>query len=193
MSESLDLNKTRAGVPDSGVDRKQLGWFHRYPARFSRDVVAQMLEGVNDRLGATPSLLLDPFAGTGTTIALARQQGVASLGIELSHLGVLVGSLRLDPPQDVDRAVAQAGLWADEAIQRDPAGLPEELIFWLGRENTRVLAGFLSRLARVRDRRRARFLKVAISSALRPASRWLPGSIKPQIDPERAPSPIAPT
>ncbi|MGE3601161.1 MAG: hypothetical protein AB7N70_37095 [Dehalococcoidia bacterium] len=40
------------------------------------------------------------------------------------------------------------------------------------------------------DAEARRFLTLAISSSLRPSSRWLAGSIKPQIDPDRDPPPI---
>ena len=44
----------------------QLGWFHRYPARFHQDALHEIFERVYLALGI-PSLVLDPFAGTGST------------------------------------------------------------------------------------------------------------------------------
>jgi hypothetical protein len=148
-----------------------------------------MLDGLAERLGRRPGHVLDPFAGTGTTMAVARRRDITSTGVELSQLGVLIARLRLEPPDDVDAAVARGEEWA-ESTTPERIAIPAELVDWIGEENAEIVSGYLRRLRALRDKKVKRFMTIAVSSALRPASRWLPGSIKPQVDPNRDPQPI---
>jgi hypothetical protein len=173
----------------NGTLTVELGWFHRYPARFAPDVVATMLSGMLSRLEGPVSVVLDPFAGTGATLAGARQLGLASMGVELSALGVEVARLRLDPPPNVGAALEMVEDWSEAPAPARP-DLDGELVGWLGADNARALTGYLHALAGVADARMARFGRVAISQALRPASRWLVGSVKVTADPKRTPPPI---
>jgi DNA modification methylase len=149
-----------------------------------------MLAGIRNRLGGEPNHLLDPFAGTGAAVSAARQLGIPSTGIELSHLGILIARVRLWPPASPERAVQLVDtLIAGSKTRR--AQVPQELVSWIGPENARLLSGWLPQVMRVRNSRLRRFLLLSLSAALRPASRWLPGSIKPQEDPTRDPPPLA--
>jgi hypothetical protein len=163
----------------------RLGWFHRYPARFGQDVVNALLDEAAIRLDRQPKLVLDAFAGTGTTLAISRRRGLPSVGVELSRLGVLIAELRLEPPDDLNGAVERVEEWVEQVDSDSRVRVPEELVCWLGRDNAILLGGYLRRLRALRDRKLKRFITVALSSSLRPASAWLPGSIKPQVDPTR--------
>lgn len=128
--------------------------------------------------------------GTGTTLAAARQVGIQSAGTELFRLGALIAQLRLDPPPDFEAAIEAANRLADMKPTKASSS-PPELANWMGRRNASQVETYKARLAYVRDIRMKRFLTVALSSSLRASSRWLPGSIKAQVDPNRSPSPIA--
>ena len=169
----------------------RLGWFHRYPARFHSDVLGQMFDGVEARLGRTPEIILDPFAGTGSTLSFAKQQAISSVGVELTPLGVLISNVRLNPIRDVNTAVNFAEEIAAVETAQPSHNFTPELVFWIGQKNSLVLADYLNRIGRVRDTKLKRWLHLAVSSSLRPSSKWLVGSIKPQVDPQRKPSPIA--
>src|SRR5207249_2790462 len=167
-----------------------LGWFHRYPARFHHEVLSQMFDGVERRLGCKPKTILDPFVGTGSTLSFAKQHRISSVGVELTPLAVLISKVRLNPLEDVDIAVELAERIASLETQRQTHSFPDELVFWIGKKNALALASYLARIARLQDAKLKRWLFLAVSSALRPSSRWLVGSIKPQVDPERKPSTI---
>jgi len=150
----------------------------------------RMLRAVYGRAGGAPFTVLDPFAGTGTTLSAARQIGLNAIGVELSSLGVLIAQVRLMPPDDLGKAMRLLERCLESAKDTWASRLPDELVSWLGLRNSKRLSHYLAFLRRVRNAQERSWLQVAISSALRPSSRWLPGSIKPQVDPDRAPPPI---
>lgn len=164
-----------------------LGRFHRYPARYPGSVLQLLFDEAARRLGHRPSNVLDPFCGTGATMAAARQLGVASVGIELTYLGQLVSRVRLNPPDDVERAFARGLGIFEEPLRVRRSSVDPALQQWMGNINSVQLTQYLRRLERVGDEREREWLTVALSDSLRPASVWLPGSIKPQRDPEREP------
>ena len=87
--------------------------------------------GVLSRLEGPVDIVLDPFAGTGATLATARQLGLASIGVELSSLGVEVARLRLDPPPNVDAALEMVVDWSEVPV---PAhhNVDDELLWLAG-------------------------------------------------------------
>jgi hypothetical protein len=179
-------------TPDSLTKKTpNLGWFHRYPARFPSEVLVEMYEGITGRLGRHPKNVLDPFAGTGATLAFARQFRIPSFGVELTPLGQLITRVRLDPPRDLENALEVA----EKMVHLNPARahkFPPELIMWIGEINALRLSKFIEIAGKQTDYRLRRWLTLAISSALRPSSVWLSGSIKPQVDPDRSSSEIGP-
>jgi transcriptional regulator with XRE-family HTH domain len=72
------------------------GW-HRYVGRFPPHVVRALLNA----FGAGPGdLVLDPFAGSGTTLVECRLLGIPALGIEISPLSALLSRTKAGFPDD---------------------------------------------------------------------------------------------
>ena len=175
----------RQSTPSARRKPFRLGWFHRYPARFHAAVLRRMFTSAERHSGRGSLVILDPFCGTGATVSAARQRGHRSIGIELSHLGLLIARVRLSPPVNVDSAL-------DFALECSKVGRPawykpvsDDLVDWIGIRNAKFLSYFLMLLDLVDDERERSWLELAMSSALRSSSVWLPGSIKPQVDPDR--------
>ena len=166
-----------------------LGWFHRYPARFAAEVVAEMLAGVIATAHRRVDTVLDPFCGTAATVCAARQLGLSAIGIELTTLGTQIGKLRIDPPRDPWKAAA----YCESLAAVPPAPTPDlapELVEWLGADNACLLTAWKTELQTVDDHRLKRFATLALSQSLRPSSRWLAGSVKVTADPRRTPVPL---
>jgi DNA modification methylase len=171
-------------------DDLNLTWLHRYPARFPIEAVQLMFQHVSSRMSKGFSIVLDPFGGSGTTLSASRQFGNKSIGIELSNLGVLLTSVRLYPPDSLEYALD----FVERLIKKEPPKsyehLPNELVNWIGVENACTLSFYLNTVKNIENSQLRSWLSIAISSALRPSSSWLPGSIKPQLDHQRNPPPL---
>jgi DNA modification methylase len=63
--------------------------FHPYPARFVPTLPGQAL----DLLGITNSVI-DPFCGSGTTLAEARRRGVDAYGVDINPVACLISRVR---------------------------------------------------------------------------------------------------
>lgn len=163
-----------------------LGWFHRYPARFAAEVMAEMFIGVISMAHRQIDTILDPFCGTAATVTAARQFGLRAIGIELTTLGAEIGKLRTGPPHDPWKAAAYCESLATAPLAQR-AELAPELVNWLGTENARLLTAWKAELATIDDPGLKRFALLALSQSLRPSSRWLVGSIKATADPRRVP------
>jgi hypothetical protein len=146
-----------------------------------------MVAVCESRCEQRPLRILDPFSGTGSSVAVARQLGHEAIGVELSYLGALIGRTRLFPLGDIKSTLE----FVDEAAARrcrtwyypvDP-----QLLTWIGAENGKFLSYYLMLLEGITDEAERNWLQLAMSSALRSSSVWLPGSIKPQRDPVRIP------
>jgi DNA modification methylase len=83
------------------VDNLQLPvhrWF-RYPAGFSGKFISEILE--RERITSS-KVILDPFAGSATTLVTAKSKGIPSEGVESHPLLHLVGKTKLYWSWDID-------------------------------------------------------------------------------------------
>lgn len=66
------------------------GEFHPYPARFIPAIPAQIL----DLLDVQDGTVLDPFCGSGTTLAQARRRRLSSVGVDINPIASLISRVR---------------------------------------------------------------------------------------------------
>jgi len=72
---------------------RKLG-FYRW-LKYKEGFAAKLVELLVDEYGTSGGTLLDPFAGIGTSLFVAREQGLDSIGIELMPVGFLAMEARL--------------------------------------------------------------------------------------------------
>ena len=77
-SESTFSNSERFGTFQDSMSAPIHRWF-KYPAGFSYKLVEELISDFNLN---SKSLVIDPFAGCGTTAVTAKQNGINSIGIE---------------------------------------------------------------------------------------------------------------
>ena len=103
-------------------DRSVHEWY-----RFVLSYPPHLVQDYLDRFGMGPGdTVLDPFAGTGTTLVECKKRGIASVGIESNPMAQFASSVKLDwsvdPPVLSDYATAVAER-TRPAIARD--GYPD--------------------------------------------------------------------
>ncbi len=176
---------------DIGTQTITLGWFHRYPARFAADVLGVIIAEALRKSKRPVRTILDPFCGTGAVLAASRQMMRDAVGIELTTLGQMISSVRLDPPDSISDALRATLTLVDLTPTPTPSDVfNPELEEWIGTPNAHRLSAWLDYISVIADVRTRRFMQLAISQSLRPSSRWLAGSIKVTADANRRPSPI---
>lgn len=166
---------------------------HAYPAKFPAFIPTKALhfaavEGIKVRRVA------DIFCGCGTVAFEARRENIDFWGCDINPVATLIartksGSFEADRLDDylarirarVNRASAKANL---------PAAAVERLNYWYSADQFRSLAKLLNAINQaVPARSRYRpFFYCAFSNILKATSKWLTKSIKPQIDPHKAPA-----
>lgn len=76
---------------------------HPYPAKFISDIPHALIQSLGCRKGTS---VLDPFAGSGTTLMEAQRRGYRSIGIDVNPIACLLSRVKTSPsPRNfLDRA-----------------------------------------------------------------------------------------
>jgi DNA modification methylase len=149
------------------ADSKRTRELHPYPARFIPQIPGQAL----DLLGVEGPVL-DPFCGSGTTLAEARKRNLPSLGVDLNPIACLISRVRTQRWKSADSAVglAHSQKIYDSALISgevdEPAHAIPRLGHWFDPWAASALAGAVDYLASVADETWRDRLSVAISSAV---------------------------
>ena len=171
----LDVNpQLDRSIVSFQANRRQpfYGWF-KYKEGFSSRLVAYAI----DRYMTRPGVVLDPFAGVGTTLFVARSKGHEALGIELMPLGPRAVDARLAAEQMQPGALKRAVVslegvdWAEYYEPRFAYRHVPITSGAFGPQTERAIGGFRSYCARhVRDERLHRVLDFACLTVLESVS-----------------------
>ena len=140
---------------------------HPYPARFIPEIPGQALD-----LLEVDGPVLDPFCGSGTTLAEAGRRGLPSVGVDLNPIACLISRVRT---QAWSSGGAQVGLEHARQLREfaaaggDVAELGERiprLSHWFDRWASEALAGAVDYLSTITDPRWHDRIATAISSAI---------------------------
>ncbi|MCZ7938017.1 MULTISPECIES: DNA methyltransferase [Rhizobium/Agrobacterium group] len=92
---------------------------HPYPAKFISDLPAAILDALPLRKG---SIVLDPFCGSGTTVAEAQRRGLESVGVDLNPIACLMARVKTSPiPDGIEVSVAHLVGAVDSGFAPVPA------------------------------------------------------------------------
>ena len=72
-------------------------WFH-YSQGFSKQLVEYCINSFSKK----PSMVLDPFCGVGTTPITCYENGIKSVGLDISPLAVFISNAKLTLPHNID-------------------------------------------------------------------------------------------
>jgi DNA modification methylase len=121
---------------------------HYYKAKFFPRMVRATLGGAAQRLGPGPHRVLDPFAGSGTTLVEASLLGFPSQGYDLDPLSVMISRAKLTALKADWRELVDFAAGAAESLRRGGLAADEAIGFpgWLTK-NRRFTADMASRLS----------------------------------------------
>ena len=184
---------------DSSVTKKAGSWdfgdeveprihrIHAYPAKFpafitSKAIAAARRQGVNVRK------VVDIFCGCGTTALEACRAGVEFWGCDINPVATLIANVKSNS-YDVGTLQKYRELILEKFDEGKPStvsieDLPERLKYWFHLDDEVTLKVLLDAIrSSVAEGKYQDFFLCAFSNILKPVSKWLTKSIKPQVDP----------
>lgn len=175
----------------AGVTRYQTAQsthvYHRYPARFIPQLARRLI-----RTYSQPGdLVVDPFAGCGTTLLEGMLLGRQALGIDINPLADIICKAKttaIEPnllktrieslQQRITSKVADKGRLTGVTKQILESRDEERISYWFPRRNIEELSALLYSIYEERNIEVRRLFKVAFSHILKSASLWSSQSVK---------------
>ena len=149
--------------------------FHSFPAKFPPQLSRLFIEN----LTSPGDLVLDPMAGSGTTIVEAMSTGRIGLGFDIDPLALLISKVKITPldPIAVERQAhrvaqeAELSLLHSSKIEKELKDRFDEhtkafVDYWFSDETQIELMGLLLQIEKVRDPDIRDFLKLTLSAII---------------------------
>ncbi|HBL31116.1 MAG TPA: RNA methyltransferase [Acidobacteria bacterium] len=151
--------------PDS--DDSGLHTIHPYPAKFISSIPRALITS----LGVAPgTAVLDPFCGAGTTLVVAQELGVPSIGIDLNPIACLISRVKTTP---LPAGLTAAALRVVQATHAGTVTVPAipNVGHWFNEEVSAAIAALVAQIDRVPDASVRDHLRLALSSIIVRVSR----------------------
>lgn len=183
---------------DTGDERElKMHRIHAYPAKFPAFITNKALAYAHAKHVAVERIA-DVFCGCGTVALEAQREALSFWGCDINPVATLIARAkshhydlawlhRYSAKIEEEFRVASRGIGlTPEARKRLRYWYPEEQMRNLARLRNTILV-VVPENSKYRD-----FFLCAFSNILKPTSRWLTKSIKPQIDPNKMPAKVLP-
>ena len=135
---------------------------HPYPAKFIGDLPRTLMQLIPCPKG---TLVLDPFAGSGTTLMESQRMGLPSVGIDLNPIACLISRVKTQNTPRNLVAIAK-----DIKTNAQHCGSHERVIpnldHWFKKDVQTSVAGLVAEIEKVDDLITSDALKLALSSIL---------------------------
>lgn len=166
---------------------------HSYPAKFPAFITKKALEFAKDN-SVDIDIVADIFCGCGTVAFEARRHNIDFWGCDINPVATMIAKVK---SRNYNTKILQKYLAAileayynNVSVKINFKNINPRLLYWYNNEQIEDLSGLkISIEEKVPYRSIYRtFFTCAFSNILKPTSKWLAKSIKPQIDPNKAPS-----
>jgi methylase of polypeptide subunit release factors len=168
---------------------------HAYPAKFPAFLIPKAIEYVEQK-GVRVNRIADIFCGCGTTAFEALRVGVDFWGCDINPVATLIAKVKSQRYLEQKLKNYKEQIVASYKPVRSFPGkiaLNERIRYWFDDDRIRHLKALLDAIERNVPKGKYRdFFLCSFSNILKPTSRWLTKSIKPQIDPDKAPKDVLP-
>jgi methylase of polypeptide subunit release factors len=163
---------------------------HAYPAKFPAFITSKALEYWNSNKVKPPERIADIFCGCGTTALEARRNSIDFWGCDINPVATLIAkaksrSYKPDRLQSYYRKILHD--YAVSLREDRYKAAPKRLQYWYFKDQYNALSHLRDVIFSVtpENSEYRLFFLCAFSNILKPTSRWLTKSIKPQIDPNK--------
>lgn len=185
-----DPMEKKVGSWDFGDETEpKIHRIHAYPAKFPAFITAKALATAR-RKGVKVRKVVDIFCGCGTTALEACRAGAEFWGCDINPVATLIATVKSSR-----YTVKSLQKYRDRILERfdrtvpsetSVTNLPERLKHWFHVEDEQTLKALLDTIrVSVKNGKYLDFYLCAFSNILKPVSKWLTKSIKPQLDPEK--------
>lgn len=161
--------------------------YHRYPAKFLPNLVKKLIEEYTQ----PNDLVVDFFAGCGTTLVEAKIHGRQSIGVDINPVAELITKAKINPIPPLELELEFTTFIAQfdsfEPANFSNLSLHDRIDYWFSTEHKCKIAFLYQKVLLLPDEKIRTFFLVSLSHILKNCSKWLQSSTKPQIDPNKPP------
>jgi len=167
---------------------------HAYPAKFPAFITTKAIEFASKN-GIKPNCIADIFCGCGTVALEAKRNNIDFWGCDINPIATMIAkakSRRLKTSRLVTYHQMILKNYAHQSAQNSYNHANERLKYWYFEKQyqdlyrlKKAIDECISEKSIYRD-----FFLCAFSNILKPTSRWLTKSIKPQLDPAKKPNDV---
>ncbi len=184
----IDSHWSFGGEPEPLMHR-----IHAYPAKFPAFITTKAVAYAEEN-GVNVSRIADVFCGCGTTALEAKRLGVGFWGCDINPVATLIARVKREDYQlgRLQRYATNILTRFDRSRNRHhcPQPVVERIRYWHSPARIRDLQHLVKAVESAPTGKYRDFFLCAFSNILKPTSRWLTKSIKPQIDPNKSPATV---
>lgn len=167
---------------------------HTYPAKFPSFITTKALEFVASK-NFYPKKIGDIFCGCGTTALEARRNNKDFWGCDINPVATLIAKVKSESFQEtyLNKYYESIITYFSENIEYPKYnGALSRLQYWYTPAQYNALSKLKTAILKTlpNESKYQLFFLCAFSNILKPASKWLAKSIKPQIDPNKIPQDV---
>lgn len=163
---------------------------HAYPAKFPAFIATKAMDYAKNN-GISINTVADIFCGCGTVALEAKINNVSFWGCDINPVATLIASVKKESyivkrlEKYYDFIIDNYHKSKIDMVEYSIAN--ERLRYWFDESHYNNLKKLLAAIENLPKGKYQKAFKCIFSATLKPTSRWLMKSIKPQIDPEKTP------
>ncbi|MZQ99470.1 MAG: class I SAM-dependent methyltransferase [Acidaminobacter sp.] len=168
---------------------------HAYPAKFPSFITTKAIEYAKSH-NLSINKIADVFCGCGTVAFESKRKGIDFWGCDINPVATMIAKTKSNTYK-IDKLdmyfnniISKFEKFSDDHYSYE--NLNDRLMYWYDQKNINELIKLkYSILNEVPSESKYQlFFKCAFSNILKPTSRWLTKSIKPQLDPNKNPADV---
>ena len=197
INNELDFNNiSEDRFWNIGEDKElKMHRIHSYPAKFPAFITTKAIEFARKE-SIEPTLIADIFCGCGTVAFEAKRNDIDFWGCDINPVATMIARAKSNTYKSVklksyyNMIMETLNGMNDQHINYDVAN--ERLKYWYYEKQFKDLALLKNAIELTVSKHSKYYLFFisAFSNILKPTSRWLTKSIKPQLDPQKCPADV---